>query len=103
METAVRLRLPFVVLIWRDDGYGVIRFKQQLKFGRTSGVEFGNPNFLAYAESFGAAGYRVEGPTELGAVLKEALACGKPAVIDCPVDYAENLRLAERLKSSAEC
>jgi acetolactate synthase-1/2/3 large subunit len=102
LETAVRLRLPFVVLIWRDDGYGVIRFKQQLKFGRTSGVEFGNPNFVAYAESFGAVGYRVEGPTELGAVLKEALACGKPAVIDCPVDYSENLRLAERLKRNSE-
>lgn len=98
IETALRLELPIVILIWRDDGYGVIRWNQQLRFHRTSGVEFKNPDFVAYAESFGAAGFRVEGPSELEAVLKDALACGKPAVIDCPVDYGENLRLSERLK-----
>ncbi|MBA2484515.1 MAG: acetolactate synthase large subunit [Nitrospira sp.] len=97
LETAVRLRLPIVILIWRDNGYGVIRWKQQVRFQRTSGVEFTNPDFVAYAESFGAAGFRVEGPSGLSAVLKEALTCGRPAVIDCPVDYAENLRLSDRL------
>lgn len=97
LETAVRLGLPIVILIWRDDGYGVIRWKQQLRFHRTSGVEFNNPDFVAYAKSFGAAGFRVAGPSELRAVLKEALACGRPAVIDCPVDYSENLRLSDRL------
>jgi acetolactate synthase I/II/III large subunit len=99
LETAVRLQLPFVVLIWRDNGYGVIRWKQQRKFGRTSGVEFSNPDFVALAQSFGAVGYRVEGPLELEPALKAALSCGKPAVIDCPVDYSENLRLSERLKA----
>ena len=97
LETAVRLGLPIVILIWRDDGYGVIRWKQQVRFHRTSGVEFTNPDFVAYANSFGAAGFRVAGQSELGAVLKEALSCGRPAVIDCPVDYAENLRLTDRL------
>ena len=99
LETAVRLRLPLVVLIWRDDGYGVIRWKQQIKFGKTSGVEFDNPDFVAMAQSFGAMGYCVEDPSELGPVLNDALSCGKPAVIDCPVDYSENLRLSERLKA----
>jgi acetolactate synthase-1/2/3 large subunit len=70
-----------------------------MKFGRTSGVEFDNPDFVALAQSFGAVGYRVEGPSELGLVLNDALSCGKPAVIDCPVDYSENLRLSERLKA----
>lgn len=98
LETAVRLGLPIVILIWRDDGYGVIRWKQQVRFHRTSGVEFNNPDFVAYARSFGAAGFRVEGPSELRAALKEAFACGRPAVIDCPVDYAENLRLSDRLQ-----
>jgi acetolactate synthase-1/2/3 large subunit len=102
LETAVRLRLPLVILVWRDDGYGVIRWKQQLRFGRTSSVEFGNPDLVRYAESFGAAGYRVTGPSELLSVLAEALKCPGPAVIDCPVDYAENLRLTERLKSLPE-
>ncbi len=98
LETAVRLRLPVVILVWRDDGYGVIRWKQRSQFGRTSSVEFGNPDLVDYARSFGAAGFRVGGSSELSTVLGEALACGRPAVIDCPVDYAENERLIERLK-----
>ena len=53
----------------------------------------------AHAESFGAAGYRVTHPAELRPILTEALACGRPAVIDCPVDYGENLRLSERVKA----
>ena len=93
------MQLPLVVLIWRDNGYGVIRWKQQMQFGRASGVEFGNPDFVALAQSFGAVGYHVEGPSELGPVLHAALSCGKPAVIDCPVDYSENLRLSVRLKA----
>jgi acetolactate synthase-1/2/3 large subunit len=99
LETAVRLRLPLVVLVWRDDGYGVIRWKQMLRFKRPASVEFGNPDLVAYARSFGAAGFRVSAPEEVGPALKEALACDRPAVVDCPVDYGENLRLSERLKA----
>ena len=99
LGTAVRLNVPVVILVWRDNGYGVIRWKQEVRFHRAFGVEFNNPDLVAYAESFGAAGFRVEGPTELSAVMKAALACGKPAVIDCPVDYSENRRLSERLHS----
>ena len=99
LETAVRLKLPVVILIWRDNGYGVIRWKQQVRFGRTSAVEFGNPDFVRYAESFGAAGYRVTEAAELGPILKAALQRDIPAVIDCPVDAGENLRLTERLQS----
>jgi acetolactate synthase-1/2/3 large subunit len=99
LETVVRLQLPIVVLVWRDDGYGVIRWKQALRFGRTSFVDFGNPDLVAYAKSFGAAGYRAAGTSELKPILTEALACGRPAIIDCPVDYAENVRLTERLNA----
>jgi acetolactate synthase I/II/III large subunit len=99
LETVVRLELPLVILVWRDNGYGVIRWKQQLRFGRTSAVEFGNPDLVRYASSFGANGYRVTEPSELRPVLAEALNSKVPAVIDCPVDYAENLRLTERLQS----
>ena len=97
METVVRLQLPIVILIWRDNGYGVIRWKQMLRFGRTSSVEFSNPDFVAYARAYGALGFRVEGPSELIPILKEALDSGRPAIIDCPVDYEENMRLAEHL------
>lgn len=99
LETAVRLQLPLVVLVWRDDGYGVIRWKQQIRYGRTSSVDFGNPDLVQFAQSFGASGYRVTDPSELQPVLRQALKSSTPAVIDCPVDYAENLRLTERLKS----
>ena len=96
LETAHRLQLPIVVVVWRDDGYGVIRWKQQMRFGRTSGVEFTNPDLIAYARSFGAKGWRVNHPSEFAAILKEALASRATAVIDCPVDYSENLRLSNR-------
>jgi acetolactate synthase-1/2/3 large subunit len=99
LETAVRLGLPLVILVWRDDGYGVIRWKQQVRFGRTSSVDFGNPDLVHYASSFGAVGYRVTEPSELRPILADALNSKVPAVIDCPVDYSENLRLTERLKS----
>jgi acetolactate synthase-1/2/3 large subunit len=99
LETAVRLKLPLVILIWRDNGYGVIRWKQQVRFGRTSSVDFGNPDFVRYAESFGAAGYRVTEPTELRPILEQALQRDVPAVIDCPVDDGENLRLTKRLQA----
>ena len=99
LETAVRLRLPLVILVWRDDGYGVIRWKQMVRFGRTASVDFGNPDFVRYAQSFGAAGYRVTEPSELRPILIEALKSAVPAIIDCPVDYGENLRLTERLHS----
>jgi acetolactate synthase-1/2/3 large subunit len=101
LETAVRLALPIVALVWRDNGYGVIRWKQMLRFQRTSYVEFGNPDLVTFAKSFGAEGFRVGAADELGHVLKEALACSRPAVVDCPVDYGENLRLSERLKALA--
>ena len=71
--------------------------KQQRKFGRTSHIRFGNPDLVRYAESFGAAGYRVAAAGELQPILREALGCGRPAVIDCPVDYTENLRMMEQL------
>jgi acetolactate synthase-1/2/3 large subunit len=99
LETAVRLQVPVVVLVWRDNGYGVIDWKQKLRFGRPAFTEFGNPDLVAFARSFGAAGFRVEGPRDFGSILKEALSCPVPAVIDCPVDYEENVRLTERLKA----
>lgn len=98
LETAVRLQLPLMILIWRDNGYGVIRWKQMLRFGRTSSVDFDNPDLVAYARAFGAAGFRVECPSELTPILQEALQAERLAVIDCPVDYGENLRMTAHLK-----
>ena len=97
LETALRLGLDLVVLIWNDSKYGLIEWHQNRKFGRTSQFEFTNPDFVKYAESFGARGYRVESAKELGPILKQALGDGTVSVIDCPVDYAENMKLTEKL------
>jgi acetolactate synthase-1/2/3 large subunit len=95
LETAVRLGVAFVVLIFRDDGYGVIRWKQQRQFGRTAGVEFGNPDFVALARAFGCEGVRITAAKDLRPALEHALAATVPVLVDCPVDYRENDRLGE--------
>ena len=97
IETAMRLNTPVVILIWNDGGYGLIKWKQENQFGRPSHVDFGNPDFVKYAESFGAKGYRVNNPGELSSILKTALADNTVSIIDCPVDYSENMKLTEKL------
>ncbi len=97
IETAVRLGLRLVVLVWNDGGYGLIEWKQQIHFQRSAHVRFGNPDLVKYAESFGARGYRVSSAPELLPVLERALADNAVSIIDCPVDYTENLKLTERL------
>jgi acetolactate synthase I/II/III large subunit len=97
IETALRANTPFVILIWSDSEYGLITWHQLRHFGRPSNVAFKNPDFVKYAESFGARGYRVQAACELAPILKEALESNTVAVIDCPVDYGENMKLTARL------
>jgi acetolactate synthase I/II/III large subunit len=99
IETALRVKTPFVVLIWNDAEYGLITWHQMRTFGRSSHIEFNNPDFVKYAESFGAKGYRVERAADLVPTLKRALADDTVSIIDCPVDYSENMKLTERLKT----
>ncbi|MBA3796189.1 MAG: acetolactate synthase large subunit, partial [Chloroflexi bacterium] len=97
LETAKRVGANITVVVWRDDGYGLIDWKQRNEFGRPFGVEFGNPDLVRYAESFGIAGFRPESSADLYPTLMRALAVDGPAVVDVPIDYRENLRLTERL------
>ena len=97
IETAVRLKLPLVILIWNDSSYGLIEWKQLNQFSRTSHVRFTNPDFVKYAESFGCRGYRVDRTQDLQEILREALAVDAVSIIDCPVDYRENIKLTEQL------
>ena len=97
IETAMRAQTPFVILVWNDQGYGLIKWKQMSQFGRPAYVDFNNPDFITLAESFGAKGYRVERAADLLPTLKEALAEDTVTVIDCPVDYSENLKLTNKL------
>ncbi len=97
IETALRLDLAFVILVWTDSKYGLIKWHQDLRFGRDSLIEFNNPDFVQYAESFGARGYRVGSAEQWVPVLEQALDCGTVAVVDCPVDYRENMKLTQEL------
>jgi acetolactate synthase-1/2/3 large subunit len=98
IETALRVGTSLVILIWNDSEYGLITWHQLRDFGRPSHIGFKNPDFVKYAESFGAKGYRVERASDLASTLKQALADDTVAIIDCPVDYSENMKLTRKLK-----
>ncbi|MEP6476967.1 MAG: acetolactate synthase large subunit [Actinomycetota bacterium] len=97
IETAVREGVHITILVWVDGGYGLIRWKEELTLGRTAAVSFGNPDFVRFAESFGAKGYAIEAAHELLPTLRHALDDEAVSVIACPVDYAENAKLVEAL------
>jgi acetolactate synthase I/II/III large subunit len=97
IETALRLGLPMVILIWVDDAYGLISWKMDLEIGHNVDTTFGNPDFVAYAESFGATGYRIESASELLPTLRTALAADTVSIIACPVDYSANSELIASL------
>jgi acetolactate synthase I/II/III large subunit len=97
LETAMREHIPLAVLIWEDDAYGLIGWKMDLQLGHHMEVGFSNPDFVAYAESFGARGYRVAAASDLLPMLTEAMSADTVSVITCPVDYSENLRLTSAL------
>jgi len=101
LETAKRVGANVTVIVWRDDGYGLIDWKQRNEFGRPFGVEFGNPDFVAYAESFGIAGFRPSSAADLAPTLRRALDVDGPSLVEVPIDYRENLRLTERLGALA--
>ena len=96
LETAHRLGLAVVNVIFRDGGYNLIQWKQQTHLGREAGVRFGNPDFVALAAAFGAQGYRVDSARAMGPILAEALAQPGPSIVDVPVDY-ENAKLTPEL------
>jgi acetolactate synthase-1/2/3 large subunit len=97
IETAVREGVPLVVLIWEDDAYGLIEWKMDMELGDSSHVRFANPDFVAYAHSFGAKGYRVAAADDLLPTLRQALDDDSVSVIACPVDYSENVQLTNEL------
>ncbi|MFD2705028.1 acetolactate synthase large subunit [Salibacterium lacus] len=97
LETAVRLNLPVIILLWRDNGYGLIEWHQRRHFERTSHISFGNPDFMELARAYGLQAYGINHPRDLKPALKEAVSLQKPVLIDCPVDYGENMKLTEKL------
>lgn len=97
IETAIRIGTPIIILIWNDSNYGLIKWKQEAQFGRPSNIDFKNPDFVKYAESFGAKGYRVEAASDLAPTIQQAIEDDCVVIIDCPVDYSENMKLTAKL------
>ena len=97
METAYRLKLPIVVLLWEDHEYGLIAWKQQSQFGRHTDLSFTNPDWVKLAESFNWRGVRIDNSRDLRGALDEALTADVPTLITIPIDYRENALLSERL------
>jgi acetolactate synthase I/II/III large subunit len=103
LETAVRLKLNLVVLVLEDRAYGMIRWKQEVDGFSDFGLDFGNPDFVAYAKSYGARGSRVGKGSELVTMLEAAFTEGGVHLVVVPVDYSENMRvLVNELHSVAQ-
>jgi acetolactate synthase-1/2/3 large subunit len=100
LETAVRLKMNLVVIILRDNAYGMIKWKQTGMGFKDFGLDYGNPDFVKYAESYGASGHRVTSNDQLPIILKNCLNSLGVHLIEVPVDYSENEKvLIEELKS----
>lgn len=95
LETAVRLKMDLVVLILRDDGYGMIKWKQAGMGFNDFGLDYGNPDFVKYAESYGAHGHRVERTEDLVPTLRHCLETAGVHVVEVPVDYSGNAKLLD--------
>ena len=101
METAKRLNTNIVTMIWEDNMYGLIAWKQQNEFGKHTDLSFGNPDWLKLAESFGWSGHKVKNSSDLVGTLETAFNEEGPSLIVVPIDYRENMILTERLGNIA--
>ena len=93
LETAVRLKLNLIVIILKDNAYGMIKWKQAGAGFPDFGLDYGNPDFVQYAKSYGADGHSVESSEELFTLLEDHLVQEGVHVIEVPVDYSENQRV----------
>jgi acetolactate synthase-1/2/3 large subunit len=97
LETAVRLKLNLVHMVWIDGTYDMVAVHEQSKYKRTSGVDLGPVDVVKYAEAFGAAGFMVERPDQIGPTLKKAFEIPGPVLIGIRVDYRDNHKLFEKV------
>ncbi len=103
LETAVRLKLNLVILIINDSAYGMIKWKQGQDNFPEFGLDYHNPDFVQYAQAYGAMGHRVSSAAELKPLLENALDAGGVQVVEVPVDYSENKRVFDDELSQLTC
>jgi acetolactate synthase-1/2/3 large subunit len=97
LETAVRLKTPIVNIIWENQQFGSIVWKQDNRFGRHFGVDFTNPDFVKLAEAFGMPAWRVDSIDDFGQKLRHATTLDVPSLIVLPIDYSTDVRISEEL------
>jgi acetolactate synthase-1/2/3 large subunit len=97
METARRLDSKITAMVWEDNAYGLIAWKQEAEFGKHTDLAFGNPDWMKLAESFGWNGHRVENSRDFEIILRAALDEVGPSLVVVPIDYRENMLLTERM------
>jgi len=101
LETAVRLKCNFVHIIWRDGFYDMVRFQEEIKYGRSSGVAFGPIDTVRFAESMGARGFAIKRAEDFAPTLRKAMDLSGPVLIDVPVDYSHNKALGPQVRPHA--
>jgi acetolactate synthase-1/2/3 large subunit len=101
LETAVRLNVNIVHLIWIDGTYDMVGTQERLKYGRTSGVDFGPIDYVKYAEACGAHGMMIKTPDEIVPVMKKAFDTGGPVIVGVHVDYSDNRKLFEMVRGDS--
>jgi acetolactate synthase I/II/III large subunit len=98
LETAVRLKANLVHMVWIDGTYDMVATQEKLKYGRTSGIEFGPIDYIKYAEAFGATGLMINTPQDVASVMRRAFDTPGPVIVGVHVDYRDNHQLFEMIK-----
>jgi len=97
MSTAVQQGCNITHFIWNDEAFNMVEFQEVLKYGRSSGVRLGGVDFVKFAETFGAKGFRISDSSQVESVLEDALAHQGVSLVDVAIDYSDNLDLAKAL------
>jgi len=98
LETAVRLKANLVHMVWIDGTYDMVATQEKLKYGRTSGIDFGPIDYIKYAEAFGATGLMINTPDDVAPIVKRAFDTPGPVIVGVHVDYRDNHQLFEMIK-----
>jgi acetolactate synthase I/II/III large subunit len=101
LDTAVRLKCHLVHLVWDDGSYDMVKVQQIPKYGREAAVELGRVDFARYAEAFGATGMRIDAPDQIGPILRKAFDTPGPVVVHIPIDYTDNPKLFETVRTAS--
>ncbi len=101
LETAVRLKANIVQMVWIDGTYDMVAAQEKLKYGRTSGIDFGPVDVVKYAKAFGAKGLMIRTPDEITPLLKRAFDLPGPVIVGVHVDYRDNVKLFEMVNEAS--